>query len=547
MHVARGYQQWLIDRIFQSWRDGNRNVLAVLPTGGGKTFVFSRVVAAVQFHVCAIAHRGELVSQMSLALAREGVRHRIIGPAALARECVANQMEELERSFVDPNARVAAAGVDTLVGLDPAQNPWMAQVGAWIEDEAHHVLKENKWGRAAALFPNAYGLGVTATPLRADGKGLGRHADGLFDDLIVGPTMRDLIEQGYLTDYRIFAPPSDLDLSTVTVTDSGDYSPPKLSAARKHSHITGDVVEHYLRIARGKQGITFDVDVESATATAKAFNDAGVPAAVVHGKTPSGLRREILRKFKAREYQQLVNVDLFGEGFDVPAIEVVSFARPTMSYGLYCQQFGRALRLLDGKLHAIIIDHVGNVQRHGLPDARREWSLDRRERRSKAKADDVIPLRTCLNTSCMSVYERVLVACPYCGSVPVPADRSAPERVDGDLFELDPSVLARMRGEIARIDGAPSLPPNAGADVQGAIKRTHWERQRSQAKLRAAISLWGGWQKYLGRSDPEGLRRFYHRFGVDAGTALTLNSRDAEELTARIIGDLDRHNIREAT
>lgn len=509
------------------------------------TFVFSRIVSAVNTGVVAIAHRAELVSQMSLALAREQVRHRIIGPASLARECVGAQMDELKRNYVDPNARVAAAGVDTLIGMTVAEHPWLAQVGLWVQDEAHHVLRENKWGKVAALFPNALGLGVTATPLRADGKGLGRHADGLFDTMIVGPTMRDLINDGFLTDYRIFAPPSDIDLASIPTTASGDYSPPKLSEARRRSRITGDVVAHYLRIAPGKLGVTFDVDVESATATAQAFKAAGVPAEVVHGKTPGGLRRETIRRFRDREILQLVNVDLFGEGFDLPAIEVVSMARPTQSYGLFAQQFGRSLRPLQGKSHAIIIDHVGNVLRHGLPDARREWSLDRRERRSRSAPTDVLPLRTCLNTECLSVYERVLVCCPYCGHYPTPADRSSPEKVDGDLHELDPGLLARMRGEVDRIDGAPVYPPSAGPAVAGAIKRNHWERQQSQHVLRHAMSVWAGWQAYLGRGVAEAHRRFFHRFGLDVATAQTLGTNEAAELAARINGDLDRHNIRE--
>jgi DNA or RNA helicases of superfamily II len=193
---------------------------------------------------------------------------------------------------------------------------------------------------------------------------------------------------------------------------TGDFNADQLRKAVHKSHITGDVVAHYLKLAPGKLGVTFAVDVEAATEIAGAFRAAGVPAEVVSAKTPDALRAQILRRFKAREILQLVNVDLFGEGFDLPAIEVVSFARPTESFALYCQQFGRALRLMLSKeaaaVHAhltdeqrraaiaasekpvaIIIDHVNNVLRHGLPDARREWSLDRRERRSGKKSDAI--------------------------------------------------------------------------------------------------------------------------------------------------------------
>ncbi len=546
-HTARPYQQQIIDDVLAFWAASGRNAMAVLPTGGGKTFVFSRIAAAVGMAVCAIAHRGELVSQISLALAREGVRHRVIGPPALARRCSVAHLDELGLDYVHPGSRVAVAGVDTLVKMDPTRDSWFQQVGLWIQDECHHVLTDNKWGKAAQMFPNARGLGVTATPVRADGKGLGRHADGLFDEMFVGPTMRDLINAGYLTDYRIFAPPSNLDLSHVALSASGDYSPPQLSEARRRSTITGDVVTPYLRIAPGRLGVTFDVDVEAATETAAAFRAAGVPAEIVSGKTPDALRADILRRFKRREILQLVNVDLFGEGFDLPAIEVVSMARPTQSYALFAQQFGRSLRPLAGKPHAIIIDHVQNVLRHGLPDAPRSWSMDRRERRARSGPTDVVPTRVCANAECLGVYERVHVVCPYCGHEPAPAQRSAPEFVDGDLVELDPEVLARLRGEVGRIKSAPRFPPGAGPAVQGAISKNHYLRQQSLARCERAIALWAGWQKHLGREDREAYRRFFFRYGVDVLTAQTLPAADMDVLTQRVEQELEANNITERT
>lgn len=544
-HKLRPYQTELAAGIHAAWRDGAKDVLAVSPTGSGKTVLFSHIIESVGGAAVAVAHRKELVSQMSLALAREGVRHRIIGPDTTRRQCAALHIAEVGRDYTQANALVAAAGVDTLANHDP-NDPWLKQVRLWVQDEAHHVLKENKWGRSRLMFPNAWGLGVTATPTRADGKGLGRHADGLFDTMIVGPSMRDLIEQGFLTDYRVIAPPSDIDLSHVAITASGEYSPEPLKAARRASHITGDVVKHYLKFAAGKLGVTFDTDVESATETAAAYRAAGVPAEVVSAKTPDALRTAILRRFRNREVLQLVNVDLFGEGFDLPAIEVVSMARPTQSYALYVQQFGRALRLLAGKDWAIIIDHVGNVVRHGLPDARREWTLDRRERRSRSAPADMVLVRSCLNAECMQVYERVLVACPYCGHTPPVANRSAPEFVDGDLVELDPSVLARMRGEIERIDGPVLIPNGVTPIVAGAITKNHRARQAMQAQLREQIALWSGWQAMQGRSDREAMKAFYLRFGVDIATAAAHGENDARGLCARIVSELSAHKVVDA-
>jgi superfamily II DNA or RNA helicase len=402
-----------------------------------------------------------------------------------------------------------------------------------VVHNCHHVLAGNKWGKACGLFPAARGLGVTATPTRADGKGLGRHADGLMDHMIVGPTMRELIDQEYLTDYRIFAPKSDLDLSQVAVGDSGEYVATQLRAAVHKSHITGDVVEHYLRLAPGKLGVTFAVDIEAATEIAAAFRARGVPAEVVSSKTPDAQRVATLRRFRKRELLQLVNVDLFGEGFDLPAIEVVSMARPTESYALFCQQFGRALRLLEGKFVALIIDHVGNVFRHGLPDAMREWSLDRREKRGRSSATGIMPTTAC--GQCAGVYERFLVACPYCGHVNEPAGRSAPEQVDGDLQELDAAVLAAMRGEVDRIDSAPRVPAHlAGTPAGGAISKHHRARQEAQRELRGRLALYGGWRHSTGESLREAQRRFFHTFGVDVMTAQALGASDAQALDEQI-------------
>lgn len=574
MSRLRPYQATIKAAVFQHWNEGRRNVLVKSPTGSGKTVLFADVVRTVDRAAAVIAHRSELVSQTSLALAREGVRHRIIGPDSLRRNCVSLHMDRLGRSFYDPGARVGACGVDTLVGRDAKADPWFSQVGLWVQDEAHHVLRGNKWGDAAAMFPNAYGLGVTATPARADGKGLGLDADGLFEAIVQGPEMRDLIDSGYLTDYRIFAPPSDVDYSEVTVTASGDLSPAKLRAAVHASDkIVGDVVAHYLKIARGKLGVTFAVDVESAKEIAAAFKAAGVPAEIVSAKTPDLLRAQILRRFERREVLQLVNVDLFGEGFDLPAIEVVSMVRKTESWPLFVQQFGRALRLMidpalqakwdtftneerrahiaaSGKPFALIIDHVGNVIRHGLPDAPRNDTLDRRERRSSGPSD-AIPTRICSNTNvggiegmvCAQTYERFHKVCPYCGFYPEPPARTAPEFVDGDLYELDAATLAAMRGKVALIDGAARVPQHLDAIAQAGVRKAHQARVTAQHFLRELIALWAGWQNAQGFDDSQGYRRFFYAFGIDVLSAQALGKPEAEALSLKIKSVLDQHGV----
>ena len=534
----RPYQQNMVDAIRSEWDAGARNVCAVLPAGGGKTVTFGTILREHTGASVAIAHRRELVGQMSTTLARMGVRHRIIAPNETIREIVTLHVHEVGHSMYDPRASCAVAGVHTLGRRDLGS--WASQVTLWVTDESHHLLAKNLWGRGLELFPNARGLGVTATPLRADGNGLGRTSDGLMDALIVGPSMRDLITEGYLTDYRIFAPKSDIDLSHVPVTASGDFSPAPLREAAKQSHVTGDIVDNYLRIAPGKLGVTFAVSVDLAQETAARFRAAGVPAECVSANTPDLVRAHILRRFANREILQLVNVDLFGEGFDLPAIEVVSMGRPTESYGLYVQQFGRACRPMKGKDRAIIIDHVGNVMRHGLPDTPRQWSLDRRERR-KSNAEREMLVKAC--PQCTGVYERFYKACPYCGYVPVPVARSAPHFVDGDLHELDATVLAVLRGEAKRLMNGPLFPAGATPAVRGAIVKQHELRKTAQTTLRDRMAWWGGWQNYLGRDDSEAYRRFFLTYGTDVATAQTLGAREATELADRIRVDLSREGI----
>jgi DNA repair protein RadD len=547
----RPYQQDAKDDLYEAWENPEiRNVLVVKPTGAGKTVFFSSVIHDHVGTSCAIAHRQELVGQMSLALARDGVRHRIIGPNSVVKMCMSEHRRELGESLYDPGAQCAVAGVDTVLARKKNLAGWLNQVTLWVQDEAHHVLRSNKWGKVIDLMPHARGLGVTATPIRADGKGLGRHADGVMDALIEGPSMRWLIEHGYLTDYRIFGPPTDLDLSDVMVSAStGDYNQKGLKKAVQKSHLVGDVVDHYLRIAPGKLGVTFATDVETATDIARQFNERGVPAEVVSAKTPDAIRQEILRRFRRRELLQLVNVDLFGEGFDLPAIEVVSMARPTRSYALYSQQFGRALRPMEGKEEAIIIDHAGNIAPpfgHGLPDVEREWSLDARGSTPRAKnPDDGVPLRYCVN--CTQPYKRTHRTCPYCGHYHEPLGRDKPEYVDGDLFELSPDVLAQMRAAVEKANEDPISVANrmkhAGAPepaVRGAAKQIRLRQEARQALLES-IAWWAGYHRDMGQTDSESYRLFWHLFGVDVLTAQTLGRPETLDLAGRINDTLARY------
>lgn len=547
--AERDYQRELDHLTCEAWRHSARDVMPVLPCGGGKTVIFCNMLAREQGACVIIVHRNHLVGQASKTLARNGVRHRVLGSLATQRTCVKLHMDdpEIRVNHVDPTAAVAVAGVDTLIGMDAA-DPWFARVSLVITDEGHHLLADNKWGKARGMFPNARGAAFTATAMRPDGKGLGRHADGLIDTMVEVIGMRDLIRRGFLADYEIYAPPNALDLSEVGTSAGGDYSPPAVRAAVHKARITGDVVEHYLRIAPGKLGATFAVDVESARELTAAYRLAGVPAELITGETDDAMRDSIFRRYRARQVMQLVSVDVLGEGTDVPAMEVISLARPTASWVTYVQQFCRPLRPMGDKV-GIIIDHVGNVERHartrGLPDTPQSYTLDRRERSGKGKPSDADPTRTC--SLCQATYKIVEhgSTCPKCGVTDEPAGRSSPAQVDGELHKLDPDVLRALRREVERVDGP--APHMASPVVERAAARNHIERQRSQNKLRAALALWGGWRETAGDTHEQAQRRFFVRYATTGLQAAALGATDADALAANVLAELAKHGIIDAT
>ena len=536
MIQLRPFQDKLKSDIYASWDAGSIATIGVAPTGAGKTVIMSSIALDVNEPMCLIAHRQELVQQISIALARMGIRHNLIAAEKTIKVIISQHIAEFGKSFFDRRSHMTVAGVDTLIARSKSLTQWSNIIKWWVIDECHHVLFDNKWGRAVNMFRNARGVGFTASPIRCDRKSLHRAQGGVFTDMCVGPSPRELIDMGYLCDYRIFGPPQSISTDLLKVGSTGDYTRGSLHQAAEQSTITGDIVEHYLRIAQGKRGITFTVDVEAANKTAQAFRDAGVPAEAVSSKTPDTVRNEVIRKFRNGSILQLVNVDLFGEGFDVPAVEIVSMGRPTQSFGLYLQQFGRALRTMDGKSHGVVIDHVGNVKRHGLPDAVRNWTLNAEEsgRKSIIRDPDVMPVTTCV--SCFRAYEAITKICPHCGHVHEPESRSEPKFVDGDLIEFSPELLKQLRGQIDAIDSNFTPVPASlqGTPAEGRLVRLHGQNQIAQSGLRDVIALWAGVRRDRGMSDSEIYRRFYHTFNVDVLSAQALGTSDAEELTVKI-------------
>lgn len=567
--MLRGYQSDLIAGIETAWRQGQPNVIGVLPTGGGKTMVMSELARRYQHEAgVAIAHRSVLIGQISAALARAGVPHDIIAPKSVVRTIVAEHMEEFGRSYYVPGRHWKVASVDTLPGRAAALAPWIKRVTIGFTDEAHHVLESNKWGRECLRFnnPAMRWFLPTATPERGDRKGLGRQADGIADVIVEGPTMRWHIDNGYLTDYVIRAPmPADLDLSDVEIGGNGEYNQKQLRrAVHRSTKIIGNVVDTYRKYTPGKLGIAFAVDIEHAKALTDEFNSKGVPCELITADHSEEERRLILRRYRNRETLVLVNVDLFGEGFDLPAIEVVMFVRPTASYSLYAQQFGRGLRLMidkafmemwesytpeqrkaiiaqSGKPVAHIHDHVGNVLHfYGPPDRPREWSLERGARRSTPS--DAIPLRVCTNTMCLQPYERFYPRCPYCGmEPPAPAAPTLPQEVDGDLTLYTPEMLRALFGVETMEDALQlkpdefcAIPPNVPATAVRAIQARHHQKLQQQAKLRELMPL-----VMPPTLEPRAAqRRFFLRYGVDVVQARLLGAKDTEDLVERVLDSI---------
>lgn len=565
--TLRRYQHDLKHGVIKAWDEGATWVCMQSGTGTGKTRVMESLAGDAHGAGCVMAHRSELVSQLSCALASAGIVHDIIAPKAIREIIVKKHFREFGRTTYSHTAEWKVASVDT-INARPDLGDWARRVVNVYQDEGHHTLRHNKWGKASTRFPNLKrGLLATATPNRADKKGLGSWADGIADALVEGPPLRWIIDSGYLTDYEVHTVnPSDLnlrDMPGVNITETGDFNPKQLAEAiKKSKSIVGDVVKTYMEHAYGLRGVTFAVDVEHAKLICEAFNRAGVPALVVTAKSTDDERDNAIRRLESGDVLQLVNVDLFGEGFDLPAIQCISMARPTASFPLFAQQFGRVLRLMITALqHSIwdtldvatrrqiiakspkpigkVFDHAGNIWRHqGPPDRPQVWSLDGAAR--ARRPGDEIPLRNC--AKCHKNYMRIETQCPYCKTdAPEPEERSGASMVDGNVFKLTPELLAKLRGEVKYIDGPPPAPPWDKPELANAIARRHQKRQTASRTLRNVIAIWAG--SYPDVTDEVNQKRFFFLFGVDVLSALTLSETDSIALCAKIKSQMAERGI----
>lgn len=542
MIKLREYQSNLKQEVYHAWQNGLNNILMVLPTGMGKTKTFCTVAKEMAFDsrmpTAIVVHRKELVQQISLTLSEEEIVHNLIAPRNVIKDIISAQRDSFNKQFYDYNAIISVVSVDTLNSRAHKHDKWCQKIKFWIVDEAAHVLKENKWGKALDLFPNAQrGLGVTATPERLDKKGLGSHVDGVFDAMVEGPPTRWGMKQGYLCDYKIAIPHSDYNNFLKKAGANADYSKQAMIEASNKSHIVGDVVVNYIKFAKGKRAIYFATDIATAGKMEEAFKKSGVRAKLLTGTSTDRERFIYMKKFRDRELEVLINVDLFDEGLDVPGIECVGMARPTMSLAKYLQMWGRGLRPAEGKSHLILIDHVGNVKTHGLPDDIRSWTLDRI---GKKKPNSL--MRICRNPDCASPFSRALTECPYCGFESISigtggGGRIPPEMVDGDLTLIDSATLREMYSKTVLEDPAvlaARVSKAAGGAAGLRAMNNQVERIETQRNLARTIALWAGRKKNEGYGDREIHKHFFLTHGKTISEALSEPKADMAALLEQI-------------
>ncbi len=351
--ILRPYQEDVLERTRQSLRV-HRCTCVVMPTGSGKTVVFTRMghgVVKKGNSAWFIGHRDHILDQISSALSKFDVPHGFVRadhgmtPAPVQVAMIQSLKNRLHR-------------------LPPPD--------LVVIDEGHHTPASTYAGLYAALPSTTKFLLFTATPERLDGKGLGSFAS----DMVEGPTIAELISDGYLCPAECYAPKL-VDTSQLH-TRHGEFVSAESEALLDRPAIIGDALEHYKRIANGTSFVMFCATVRTAYDVCAEFNKGGVPSAVLEGNMTRAERAAVMKPFEAGEIKGLMTCQLISEGYDLPRLETVIDYAPTQSLAVYLQRYGRALRIYPGKTKAIIIDHVQNMERHGRYDQARAWTLEGR-------------------------------------------------------------------------------------------------------------------------------------------------------------------------
>lgn len=398
MTALRPYQQRAVDEVIGCLRS---NPVLVMATGGGKTYTAAEIVRRTGLRTLWVAHRRELIDQAAQSLERLGLVTGLI----------------LAGRTPTPRAPVQVASIQTLARRE------VPRVDLVVVDECHHAAPDTQYARLFDLGVPV--LGLTATPFRLDGHGLG---DVGFGRIIVGATPADLCRDGVLHEPTVYAPETP-DLKDVRKV-GGDYAQGALGRAMSAPKLVGNVVETWLRLARGRRTVVFAATVEHSETLCARFRSAGVQAEHLDGTTPLEQRSAILARLRRGVTTVLCNVGVLAEGWDLPALEVAVIARPTESLCLHLQCLGRVMRSAEGKDGAIVLDHAGNTGRHGLVTDPIAYTLSGRIRREGQATTKTCP-------GCALVVPAGVTPCPECGYVWAGSPREAPEEVEGELRRVN--------------------------------------------------------------------------------------------------------------
>jgi superfamily II DNA or RNA helicase len=425
----RDYQRTAIEGVRDAFRQGKRRVLLVAPTGAGKTVMFSHLARAISIcgqRVVLMAHRDELLDQIGRTLTQVGVEHGFIAA----------------RRPMNLETLVQVAGVHTFKNK-AGKLPWAPH---WIIcDEAHHATA-GSWAKIIAAYPDARVLGVTATPERLDGKGLGN----VFQAMVRGPEVADLIGRGFLSPVKYYCPRTvDTDGLKLRM---GDYKHADVDARVNNSRVTGEAVDWYRKLCNGAPAVAFCASIKHSEHVAETFRAAGYRWASLDSTMTPWARREAVESLGNGRLHGISSCDIISEGFDLPIVSAAILLRPTASLGLYLQQVGRVLRIAPGKTHATIIDHVGNcgstragewVEKHGFAEDVREWALDgRRKRKGTA------PVRLC--AECFAVCSAGSSVCPQCGAEKPVVEREIEQAAAGDLEEVEREAIKQKTEKLIK-------------------------------------------------------------------------------------------------
>ena len=416
--ILRPFQCDAVDQIESTIAEGKRRLVLVAPTGSGKTVMASEYIrreVAKYKRVLVIAHRREIIVQTSNKLTANGVRHGVI---------LAGKEKDLR-----PQALVQVASIQTLWARGIRSSAMqMPPADLLIIDECHHA-RAKTYQKIIDAYPGAVLLGLTATPCRGDGRGLGN----IFDTMIECPQVQELIDLGFLVGTLIYAPVKDTDrLLRGVKTKQGDYVTSQLEQRMNTDALVGDIVTHWLKYGEGRRTVAFAVDVAHSVHIRDEFVRAGVRAEHLDGTTSIQEREAILVRLESGETQVVTNCMVLTEGWDMPAVGCCILARPTKQMGLYRQMIGRVLRPAEGKANAIILDHSGAVWRHGRPEDHVEWTLDedrRAENPTHQSRRGAERLREC--PSCQAVM--TVPPCYHCGWEPAPRRGRDVDFADGEL------------------------------------------------------------------------------------------------------------------